>query len=92
MNTISKVLAVCFSFILLNAHAFDPINDDMAFILNYKMPFGKTLLNIRFQYLADIQVEYSERLLSSVRGHKEIYVFIPQKGEILVLPFPFSSI
>jgi hypothetical protein len=43
MNTISKVLAVCFSFILLNAHAFDPINDDMAFILNYKMPFGKTL-------------------------------------------------
>lgn len=54
MNTISKVLAVCFSFILLNAHAFDPINDDMAFILNYKMPFDKTLLHVRFLYQADI--------------------------------------
>ncbi len=72
MNTISKVLAVCFSFILLNAHAFDPINDDMAFILNYKMPFGKTLLNVRFQYEVDIH----QRPLSSESGHSSIIIDI----------------
>ena len=40
MNAIFKILAVCFSFIILNAHAIDPLNDNRAAMLNLNIPFG----------------------------------------------------